>query len=177
MQLNLSQLVIPPVQSLTQQDLHSRFAHVIVTIERLSHFLGQLLDHVTRVLVEQVHEALQDVQMEGGCDDPAMGSPLVSRTDQQSLSQPRSEESVLRGLVNVNLTAQDQFNVPRVEQEDGQFRSDPQAHHSLLVVAAHVAHPLESLCGKGKKKREEDGTINILSKHCPELEVSLRTVR
>lgn len=63
---------------LTQQDLHGGFAHVIMTVERLAHLIGQFLDDMPRVLVEQVNEALQHVQVECRGDDASVGPPFVA---------------------------------------------------------------------------------------------------
>lgn len=63
---------------LTQQDFNRRLAHVVMGIEGLAHLGVQLGHHLTRILVEQIDEALQHVQMEGGRDQLTMRTPLVS---------------------------------------------------------------------------------------------------
>lgn len=81
-----------------------------MTVELFSRFLSQLGHHVAAVGVEQVHEALENVQMEGGCDQLTVGTPLLAGRDQQSVAKPRLEEPVLGTLVNVDAASKDQLN-------------------------------------------------------------------
>lgn len=81
-----------------------------MTVELFSRFLSQLGHHVAAVGVEQVHEALENVQVEGGCDQLTVGTPLLAGRDQQSVAKPRLEEPVLGTLVNVDAASKDQLN-------------------------------------------------------------------
>lgn len=81
-----------------------------MTVELFSRFLSQLGHHVAAVGVEQVHEALENVQVEGGCDQLPVGTPLLAGRDQQSVAKPRLEEPVLGTLVNVDAASKDQLN-------------------------------------------------------------------
>lgn len=81
-----------------------------MTVELFSRFLSQLGHHVAAVGVEQVHEALENVQVEGGCDQLTVGTPLLAGRDQKSVAKPRLEEPVLGTLVNVDAASKDQLN-------------------------------------------------------------------
>lgn len=80
-----------------------------MTVELFARFLSQLGHHVAAVGVEQVHETLENVEVEGGCDQLAVGTPLLAGRDQQSVAKPRLEEPVLGTLVNVDRASEDQL--------------------------------------------------------------------
>lgn len=61
-----------------QKDLHGRLGHVVVGVELLAVLLAHLLDDGARVGVEQVDEALQDVEMESRGDELAVGPPFLT---------------------------------------------------------------------------------------------------
>lgn len=96
--------------------------HVELPFAQLaSHFVH----HGQTVVVKGGNKRLEDVHMERGCDELPVIPPLLPRTDQQSISQPRLEEPILVRLVQVNVTVQDDLNVCGVRQEDHQFVADP----------------------------------------------------
>lgn len=80
-----------------------------MTVELFGRFLSQLGHHIAAVGVKQVHEALENVQVEGGCDQFPVGTPLLAGRDQQSVAKPRLEEPVLGTLVNVDAASKDQL--------------------------------------------------------------------
>lgn len=49
-----------------------------MAIECFTGFLVHLFHHLARVFIEQINEALQDVQMEGRSDEFAMLTPFVT---------------------------------------------------------------------------------------------------
>lgn len=51
---------------------------MIVCVKRFTTFLVQFSNHLARVLVEQIDEALEHVQMECGRDELAMRTPFVA---------------------------------------------------------------------------------------------------
>lgn len=63
---------------LTEQNLDGAFAHVVVGIKGFASLLAHLGHHLAGVFVEQVDEALQDVQVECGCYQLAVRSPFIS---------------------------------------------------------------------------------------------------
>lgn len=66
------------VELLTEKDFHSALAHVVMAIECFTGFLVHFVHHLARVFIEQINEALEDVQMEGRCNEFAMLAPFVT---------------------------------------------------------------------------------------------------
>lgn len=52
-------------------------------------------------------------------------SDRLTSGNQKTVSQPGSEEGVLRRFVDVHVTREYYFNIPRIAQEDHQLGSDP----------------------------------------------------
>lgn len=65
-------------RELTKQNLDRALAHVVVTVEGLPAQRAHLLAYVPAVVVEQLDEAFQNVEVEGGRDQFPMGSPFVT---------------------------------------------------------------------------------------------------
>lgn len=61
----------------TEKNLHSAFAHVVVSVEN-SAFLLEFVDNCAGVGIEQVDKALQHVQMESWRDQFAMRAPFLT---------------------------------------------------------------------------------------------------
>lgn len=58
----------------------------------------------------------------------------LTRTDQQSLSKPRLEEPVLRRLVDMHVTVEDDFDIVRLSQEDNQLSAEPHSDHAAKLL-------------------------------------------
>lgn len=56
-------------------------------------------------------------------------------TDEQSISQPRLEEAIFRRFVDVHVTAEQQFYITWIYQEDDQLRSDPDFDDLIEVLS------------------------------------------
>jgi hypothetical protein len=63
---------------LTQKNLDGALAHVVVTVESLAVQLPHLLAHESRVVVEELNEALQHVEMECRRNQLSVGSPFLT---------------------------------------------------------------------------------------------------
>lgn len=60
---------------------------------------------------------------------------LLTCTDEQSISQPRLEETVFRRFVDVHVTAEQQFHITWIHQEDDQLRTDPDFDDLVEVLS------------------------------------------
>lgn len=67
------------------------------------------------MLVEDVHEIVEDPEVEGGREHPPPGAPLVSPAGQQASTQPRHQGVVEVRLVHVLRAAQKHLGVFGVE--------------------------------------------------------------
>lgn len=63
---------------LTQKDLHSAFAHVVVTVKCLSIECTHFLAHESWIVIEQFDETLENVQVEGRGDQFSMCPPFLT---------------------------------------------------------------------------------------------------
>lgn len=73
--------------------------------------------------------------MECRGDQLSMGTPMVTTADQQTIAEPRLEEAILVGLLDVNAAVEDQLDVQRIGQKDDQLGPDPNASHILIGFA------------------------------------------
>lgn len=64
--------------SLTKESLNHYFAHVVMAVEGFAMLFVHPLNDPLGVLVELVHEPLEDVEVEGGSDDLPLVSPHLS---------------------------------------------------------------------------------------------------
>lgn len=117
-----------------QQDVNCSFAHVVVAVKLLSNFLRESSHHVSRIVVKSGHEGLEDVHVESWCDEFAMCSPLLARADEQTVSQPRLEKSVLIRFVDVHVASKNQLHVSRIGKEDGQLVSNPSSDDVTVSI-------------------------------------------
>lgn len=120
---------------LTQQNIHCRFAHVIVHVEHLAHLLAHASHHIIAITVERSDERSQHILMESRSYQLSMGSPMVTAADQQTIAQPWFEEAILVGLLDVDAAVEDQLDVERIRQENDQFRADPNPGHIFVGFA------------------------------------------
>lgn len=75
---------------------------MIVCVERFTTFLVQFSNHLARVLVEQIDEALEHVQMECGRDEFAMRTPFVACTSNPGRAgRDEREEKKKTRIMNV----------------------------------------------------------------------------
>ena len=58
-----------------------------------------------------------------------LSNRLLTGGDEEAVSEPGLEESVLLGLVNVDVAGEDDLNVTGVNQEDDQLGADPHLDH------------------------------------------------
>lgn len=58
---------------------------------------------------------------------------IDTSTDKESIAKPRLEESIVLSLIDVNVAAQDEFDVTGVIQKDHKTRSNPQLHYSVDI--------------------------------------------
>lgn len=128
---------------LTQKDFNGSFRHVVMSIEFFSIFLGQFLDYVATVSIEEIDEWLQYVQVESGRDEFSVSPPFWSCADEQSIAQPGLEETVFSRFVDVHVTAEDEFDIVRICEEDNQFWSNPHLY-DVLVYKRVFVHRLEN---------------------------------
>lgn len=137
-------------RSITQQNINSCFTHVIVNIEYFSDFLAQSIHNIQTVAVECADERLQYILMKCWCNEFAMCAPVIAGTDEQTISKPRFEETIFVWFIDVNMTAQNNFNVNWICQENQQFWSDPHTSN-VSVLFAHFHGQFQNFWEATKK--------------------------
>lgn len=89
-----------------------------MAIEFFACFFFEFLYDFSGVSVEQVDEGFEYVQVESGGYEFSVRPPFLTGGDEETISQPRFEESVLASFVDVHVTTQNDFYIPWVDQED-----------------------------------------------------------
>lgn len=96
-----------------------------MTIKYFADFFLHTFHNIQTVAVECADEWFQHILMKSWCNQFSMWSPMFSAAYQQSIAQPWFEEAIFIWFINMHRTAQNNFNIFWMCQEDDQFWSNP----------------------------------------------------
>ncbi|TGZ57461.1 hypothetical protein DBV15_09539, partial [Temnothorax longispinosus] len=85
--------------------------------------------------------------------------------DEETVSEPRLEETIFGGLVDVDMARQDDLNVARVHQEDQQLWSEPQLD-DLIVLERLSVQVTKHGCNRDIGVHDRPAR-ELLSPYCP----------
>lgn len=100
--------------------------------------------------------------------------PIRTGRDEETVSEPGLEETILGGLVDVDVAGQDDLNVAWVHQEDQQLRSEPDLN-DLIVLEGLPVQATKYGCNRGAGVRDRKLRKHMRSKLAARREIHSST--